>query len=134
MKRFLTILLCLLLLPAGRTSAQSQGGAYDIFQPISRYLGQGDADKLSAWFADNLEITVVSSTNDASKNQARQILKSFFDSYSPQGFSIRQKTGNGRMRLAVGKLSAGGENFTVTILVSSKEHGYLIQQLKIEKR
>ena len=133
MKRFLLISILLAVFAPARGQSP-QENTYDVFQPIARYLGQGDAEKLSAWFADNLEIKVVSSTNDASKSQARQILKSFFETYSPQSFTIRHKTGNDRMRLGVGTLSAGGDNFTVTILVSNKDRNYMIQQLKIEKR
>ena len=51
---------------------------FDVFTPIAKYIRVGDADKLSAWFADNLEIVVISQTNDSSRNQARQIMKSFF--------------------------------------------------------
>ena len=91
-------------------AASAQNDAYDVFVPISKYMSQGNAEKLSAWFADNLEITVISTSNDSSRNQARQILK-----------------------YALGSLYAGGEVFTVTIFVSYSKSGYRIQQLKIER-
>ena len=37
------------------------------------------------------------------------------------------------MKYALGNLSAGGENFTVTIFITTKGDGYKIQQFKIEK-
>ncbi len=115
------------------TVASAQNGGYDVFVPISKYLRNGDAERLSAWFADNLDITILSSSNNSSRNQARQILKSFFTSYSPRSFDIDHKAGRANMKYALGSLNAGGEVFTVTIFVSYKDKDYRIQQLKIEK-
>ena len=114
-------------------SLSAQDAGYDVFVPISKYIEAGDADKLSAWFADNLEITIFTVTNDSSRSQARQILKTFFNSYTPQSFSLTHKAGRSNMKYALGSLSAGGEIFIVTIFVSYKETSYKIQQIKIEK-
>lgn len=113
--------------------AQNRTDSYDVFIPIAKYIRQGDADKLSAWFADNLEVTVFSTTNDSSRSQARQIVKSFFDSYTPNTFDIEHTAGRSSMKFALGKLKAGGEVFDVTIFVSIKDDSYRIQQLKIAK-
>lgn len=115
------------------TVASAQNGGYDVFVPISKCLRNGDAERLSAWFADNLDITILSTSNNSSRNQARQILKSFFTSYSPRSFDIDHKAGRANMKYALGSLNAGGEVFTVTIFVSYKDKDYRIQQLKIEK-
>lgn len=123
------VLLCLGL----SARAQNRTDSYDVFIPISKYLRNGDADRLSAWFADNLEITVFSTTNDSSRSQARQILKSFFDSYTPNSFDIEHTAGRSSMKFALGRLKAGGEIFEVTILVSIKGESYKIQQLKIAR-
>lgn len=116
-----------------KTSAQDDG--YDVFVPIAKYIRLGDAEKLSAWFDDSLEISIISNTSDSSKNQAKQILKAFFDSYSPRGFDITHTAGrsnmSSNMKYAIGRLSAGGESFEVTIFVTFKQDTYKIQQLKI---
>ena len=104
-----------------------------MFTPIAKYLREGDADKLSAWFADNLEIIVLSNVNDSSRNQARRIMKSFFSAYSPRSFEITHKAGRSNMKYALGALNAGGEKFIVTIFVSCRDNTYKIQQLKIER-
>lgn len=111
----------------------AQDSGYDVFHPISKYFGRGDAEKLSAWFSDNLEITVFSDSNDSSRNQAKQILKSFFNSYTPRSFEITHKAGRSNMKYALGTLNAGGEVFLVTIFVNYKDSGYKIQHLKIEQ-
>lgn len=128
MKLFLAtaaLLLCL--------SANAAKDSYDVFVPISKYLGSGDAESLSAWFADNLEISIMSSTNDSSRNQAKQILKSFFASHTPRSFEINHTASRSNSKYALGYLNAGGELFEVTIFVSKSKDRYRIQQLKIDR-
>ena len=114
-------------------NASAQGRGYEVFVPISKYLANGDADKLSAWFSDNLEVTIFSNSNDSSRNQARQIMKSFFRSYTPRSFEITHKAGRSNKKYALGTLNAGGEMFVVTIFVNYTETDYRIQHLKIER-
>lgn len=119
------------MLLCGRLLAQP--AEYDVFIPIGKYMAQGNADKLSAWFDDNLEIAVVSQASSASKAQARQILKTFFESNTPRSFDISHTAGKDNMKYALGTLKAGGENYSVTIFVSHKGKFFKIQQLKIEQ-
>lgn len=119
------------ILTCGRLKAQPAG--FDVFIPISKYMAQGNADKLSAWFDDNLEISVISEGSSASKAQARQIVKVFFESHTPRSFEVSHTAGRHHMKYALGTLSAGGESYTVTIFVSDKGKGFKIQQLKIEQ-
>ena len=114
-------------------SASAQDTGYDVFNPIAKYIAMGDADKLSAWFSDNLEVSIFSNSNDSSCNQARQIVKSFFKTYTPRSFEINHKAGRSNMKYALGTLNAGGELFTVTIFVSYKDSDYRIQHLKIDR-
>lgn len=111
----------------------AQDSSYDVFNPIAKYLGKGDADKLSAWFSDNLEVTIFSTSNDSSRNQARQIMKTFFRSYTPRSFEITHKAGRANKKYALGTLNAGGEMLVVTIFVNYKDQDYRIQHLKIER-
>ena len=112
-------------------SAQDKG--YDVFNPIAKYISQGEAEKLSAWFSDNLEVTIFSNSNESSRNQAKQIMKSFFRSYTPRSFEITHKAGRSNMKYALGTLNAGGEMFLVTIFVGYDNSAYKIQHLKIER-
>lgn len=105
----------------------------DVFVPISKYISQGNVDALSAWFDDNLEISVISKSTEASKAQARQILKTFFESHTPRTFIITHQAGKGNMKYALAELNAGGERFQVMIFVSCVKGSYRIQQLKIDR-
>ena len=125
------ILISLLSVLSMSLNAQDKG--YDVFAPIGKYMAMGDAEKLSAWFSDNLEVTIFSSSNDSSRSQARQIMKSFFKSYTPRSFEISHTAGRSNMKYALGTLSAGGEVFLVTIFVAFQDDSYRIQQIKIER-
>lgn len=114
-------------------SAWAGGDSYDVFVPISKYLANGDSESLSAWFSDNLEISIMSSTSDSSRNQAKQILKTFFASHTPRSFEINHTASRTNSKYALGYLNAGGEMFEVTIFVSKNKDRYLIQQLKIDR-
>ena len=130
MKKYILALTAML---AFLSSTKGQDVSYDVFIPISKYIEMGDADKLSAWFSDNLEVTIFSNSNDTSRNQAKQIIKSFFKSYTPRTFKITHKAGRPNMKYALGTLTAGGEMFLVTIFVGYKDAEYKIQQLKVER-
>lgn len=115
------------------TPAPAAEGGDDVFVPISKYIAAGNAEALSAWFADNLEIAVLAKESDASRAQARQIVKTFFDNFTPRSFNVTHTAGRANMKYALGTLKAGGETFNVTIFLSCKEDRYRIQQLKIER-
>ncbi len=133
MRHYLKIAFVLLaLLTCGRLPAQPAG--YDVFIPISKYMAQGNADSLSAWFDDNLEIKLLSQGGDVSKSQARQIVKSFFEAQTPQGFKITHTSGRNNMKYALGALNAGGETYSVTIFVTSKGGTYKIREFRIERQ
>lgn len=123
--------LAILLLQA--PSAAAQPADYDVFVPIAKYMSMGDVDAISTWYAKNLDIVVLSKGGNSSRNQAKRILKNFFDSYTPRSFKINYTAGRANMKYALGTLNAGGENFLVTIFVSSKGDTYTIQQMKIER-
>ena len=142
--KYLHLMIVVLLLAAPVASAQNmlvrkaavqevQDGGDDVFVPISKYIAAGNSEALSAWFADNLEIAVLARESDASRAQARQIVKTFFEGYTPRDFQITYTAGRANMKYALGTLNAGGENFLVTIFVSSKGDTYTIQQMKIER-
>ena len=121
---------CFLLATVG---ASAQSGNYDVFVPISKYLAQGNAEALSAWFSDNLDITILSKGGNSSKVQAKQIVNGFFNSHTPRSFEVTYTAGRANMKYAVGNLNAGGETYLVTIFVYCTDEKNEIQQFKIER-
>lgn len=133
MRRFLSICICTVLALSGAV-ADAQDTGYDVFNPIAKYISLGDAASLSQWFDKNLEVTVISSSRNCSKSQARQILRTFFDSYTPRSFMITHRVSEGNKKYLLGNLNAGGEIFLVTIYTSLSGDSYKIQQLVITRQ
>jgi hypothetical protein len=108
---------------------------FSVFSPITKYLAAGDVNSLSSWFADNLDVTIISSSRNCSRNQARQILRTFFRSYTPRSFDVTHKASDANKKYLIGRLNAGGELFQVTIYAtSSGGDTYKIQQLNISRQ
>lgn len=113
--------------------AYGQQKQSDVFVPISKYLENGNAKNLSAWFSENIELVIFGSRSNCSRNQAKQIMSRFFADYTPSSFDIVHKSGVYPMTYAIGQLEGGGNKFRVTIFVKTTERGNYIQQLSIDK-
>ena len=114
---------------------QTQEDGFSVFSSITKYLAAGDAASLSSWFADNLDVTVISSTRSCSRKQAREILRSFFEANTPRSFTVTHKASEANKKYMIGLLNAGGELFQVTIYAtSSSGEPYKIQQLNFSRQ
>lgn len=121
--------------PVNSYVTQMPDKEFAVFNSITKYLAAGDAASLSSWFADNLDVTVISSSRNCSKSQARQILRTFFASYTPRSFEVTHKASEANKKYLIGLLNAGGELFQVTIYAtSSGGEAYKIQQLNISRQ
>lgn len=114
---------------------QTPEDGFSVFSSITKYLAAGDAASLSSWFADNLDVTIISSSRNCSKKQAREILRNFFQAYTPRSFQVTHRASESNKKYMIGLLNAGGELFQVTIYAtSSAGEPYKIQQLNISRQ
>lgn len=132
--RLIKIFIVLTILLSLSISAFAQGHRHDVLVPISKYMAKGDAECLSAWFDENLEVSIFTRSCDASKAQATRIFKQFFKEHNPQSFKVTHIAESRNMKHVLGNLHTGGESLVVTIFVSSEDNIYRIQQLKIERQ
>ena len=114
-------------------SAAPQSSRGDAFIPIAKYIQKGDHDRLSAWFAENLEVEIFGIKNECSRTQATMIIKNFFIQHPPKSFKIIHKSGNPPMKYAIGNLSTGSENLRVILLVRTNPGTPQILRIRIEK-
>ena len=67
--------------------------------------------------------------------QAREILRSFFEANTPRSFTVTHKASESNKKYLIGLLNAGGELFQVTIYATaSAGDTYKIQQLNISRQ
>ncbi len=95
----------------------------------------GNADELSNYFNNSIELIVLDNEDYYSKTQAKNIMSSFFTENLPLSFKIIHEGGkdNGTS-FAIGKLSTmGGGKFRVSLLLKKNNNKLFLHQLKIEK-
>ena len=132
---------CILLLLGQHTVSAAQNNftqtiqipSGDVFVPIGKYIEQGDAEALSAWFDKNLEVSIMSRGGMASKVQATQIMSSFFNTHKPESFEVSHKAGRANMKYILARLKAGGELYSVVLFLNGRRGTYRIQQIKIDR-
>lgn len=97
-------------------------------------LKTGNASTLSSYFNDNIELVVLDKDDVYSKDQAKQIVSSFFSSHSAQRFTIIHQGGKEGARYAIGNLTTKSGVFRVYFLLKDKGQKAYIHQLRIEKQ
>ena len=100
---------------------------------LAKAIGQGDANAMSAWFHQSLEMSILEEEYETSKNQASRILESFFKSHKPNGFKISFEGTKEQSKYAIGTLTTANGSFRVNLFFLDKEGKRLIYYLSIEK-
>ncbi len=128
------LLLHLLLSPIYAQGYQAPQNRGDVFITIAKYIQKGDPERLSIWFAEDLEFEILGEQVRASKTQAKFIFKDFFDAHPPKKFTILHKSGNPSMRYAIGELQCNsGETFRIILLLRDLNSKQVLVRIRIEK-
>lgn len=131
MKKIALLALSLICLYCG---FESRAQSPDAFTPIGKYIQAGDYENLSVWFATNLEVSIFGESNTCSRNQARLIMKNFFEEYTPKSFAVIHKSSQATMKYALGELAAGGEVFRILLYVDIIDGKSYVEQIVIDRR
>ncbi len=97
-------------------------------------LKKGNSKMLSEYFNDNVELVVLDNDNVYSKAQAKQIVKNFFDSFTPESFTIIHQGGKEGSKYVIGNLKTNNGNFRIYFLLKKENGKDYIHQLRIEKK
>lgn len=107
--------------------------ASDIPDGIGNALRTGNSKELAKYFNANVELVLLDQENIYSKSQAEQIIRDFFTTYTPQGFSIIHEGGKQDSKYAIGTLVTSKGSLRVYFLLKGTTGNYLIHQLRIER-
>jgi hypothetical protein len=100
---------------------------------LARAIEKGDAEAMSVFFHQSLEMTILDKDYEISKNQATRIMENFFKEHKPTGFKISFEGTKEQSKYAIGTLSTAEENFRVNLFFMDKDNKRLIYYLSIEK-
>ncbi len=124
MRTFFSVFI--LIIAANFSHAQS-------FYGIISAIKSGNASALSQNFQGNVEITIKNSEASYSKAQAEQVLRSFFSSNKPSGFTIaHQGTSPEGSKYFIGTLSTSSGNYRTYVYAKSSGGGFSIQEIRFE--
>ena len=104
-----------------------------ITDDISTAFKSGKAFKISAFFNNKVDITVLDKSDLVTKLEAERWLFDFFHEHTPHDFKVlhqgKSKTG---LKYTIGTLSTNNENFRVSFYVNTTQQKEYIQQLFID--
>ncbi|MEA2106716.1 MAG: DUF4783 domain-containing protein [Bacteroidota bacterium] len=111
-------------------------GSFSLNQEIPRDIAiafkVGNADELSRYFNNTIELVILDKEDVYSKVQAKQIIDQFFLDHTPKSFEFVHQGGKEESQFAIGKLVTFNGTFRIYLLIKLKNDKSFIHQLRIE--
>ena len=95
-------------------------------------LRSGNANELSRYFDDNVEVTLPVKSDSYSKAQAQLILKDFFANNDVRGFELKHKGDAPGGHYCIGTLQTKSGNFRAHVFMKSKGDKELVKELRFQ--
>ena len=95
-------------------------------------LRSGDADGMSKYFDDNIELTLPVKSDSYSKAQAQVILKDFFGNNGVKGFELKHKGDSPGGHYCIGTLQTKSGNFRAHVFMKSKGSKDVVKELRFQ--
>lgn len=92
-------------------------------------LKTGNAQELSRYVDDNLEISLPDKSDNYSRSQAIMVLKDFFNNNAVIGFDVQFKGENGGGQYCIGILKTRSGNYRTTVFMKKKDGKQLVKQI-----
>jgi hypothetical protein len=108
--------------------------ASDPFDDVVKALRAGNANELSRYFDNMIQITLFDQSNSYSKAQATMILKDFFSKNPVKSFQIIHEGGQDS-RFGIGRMVTANGTYRITFFL--RQHGpdqYVLQEIRFENQ
>jgi hypothetical protein len=100
---------------------------------IAEAFASSDYTSISQYFDQNIEIVTNTANGIYSKQQAKQIIKSFFEANPPNKYTQKHKGGSAsRSFFEIGKLECGEKRYRTYLLYNLIQEKPQIIELRIE--
>ena len=104
------------------------------YEKIALAIESGNAQKLSQYFASNVEITILNKEEVYSQSQAKRVLVDFFEKHQPSSFEIIHKgSSNKGSKYCIGTMVAKEQSFRTYIYMKQKGESFRIQEIRFEE-
>lgn len=123
---FTTLLLSLLLISSSFTEDQTG------IDGVIGALRTGNANELSKYFDDNVELTLPVKSNSYSKAQAQVIVRDFFSNNGVKGFDLKHKGDAPGGHYCIGTLNTKSGQFRAHVFMKSKGNRELVKEIRFQ--
>ena len=120
------------LLIASALILSSFGQSNKSIDEVIGALRSGNANELSRYFDDNVEVTLPVKSDSYSKAQAQLILKDFFANNDVRGFELKHKGDSPGGHYCIGTLQTKSGNFRAHVFMKSKGDKELVKELRFQ--
>ena len=93
-------------------------------------IRSGDADELSKYFDDNVELTLPVKSDSYSKAQAQIILKDFFGNNGVKGFELKHKGDSPGGHYCIGTLQTRSGSFRAHVFMKAKGSKEVVKEIR----
>ena len=93
-------------------------------------LRSGDADGLSKYFDENVELTLPVKSDSYSKAQAQVIIKDFFGNNGVKGFELKHKGDAPGGHYCIGTLQTKSGNFRAHVFMKAKSGKEVVKEIR----
>ena len=127
----LAVLTLSLVLVSFRPATFSFRPAYT-FDEITVAIRSGNANELSRYLDNRVDICLPEKSDSYSKIQAEMIIRDFFSTNVVQNFLVKHKGSNGASGFCVGVLQTRNGDYRTTLFMKQKGDRQLLQELRFQ--
>jgi hypothetical protein len=95
-------------------------------------LRSGNSSQLSAYFDDNVELTLPDKSDSYSKAQAQLIVKDFFSNNGVKGFELKHKGDSPGGHFCIGTLQTNAGNFRTNVFMKTKSGREVVKEIRFQ--
>lgn len=92
-------------------------------------MRSGNANQLSKYFDDRIDIQLPTKSDNYSRTQAEMILKDFFSSNEVKNFQVKHKGENNGAQFCIGLLQTKNGNYRTKLYMKQKGERQVLQEI-----
>lgn len=95
-------------------------------------LRSGSSNQLSAYFDENVELTLPDKSDSYSRAQAQLIVKDFFGNNGVKGFELKHKGDSPGGHFCIGTLQTNAGNFRTNVFMKTKNGKEVVKEIRFQ--
>lgn len=105
---------------------------YFSIDDVAMAIQSGNANQLSRYLDNRVDISLPEKTDTYSKTQAEMVIRDFFVTNGVQGFQVKHKGENGGSEFCVGLLKTRNGDYRTVLFMKLKGDRQLLQEIRFQ--